>query len=83
MMLSTLFIIPTMTHVNEERICQHVILKSIKINQSRDDALRPFDPKEWQQKTRRIAANSARVSGPVHLSLQGKLFSSANCGLIE
>jgi len=23
------------------------------------------------------------ASGPIHLSLQGKLFSSANCGLVK
>jgi hypothetical protein len=45
--------------------------------------LRPFDPKEWQQKTRRMAANSAPTSGPIHLSLHSKLLSSANCGLVK
>jgi hypothetical protein len=41
------------------------------------DALRPVDTKEWQQKTRRMAANSARVSGPMHQPCTVKLCSSA------
>jgi len=40
------------------------------------DALRPVDTKEWQQKTRRMAANSARVSGPMHLPCTVKRRSS-------
>jgi hypothetical protein len=35
------------------------------------------DIKEWQQKTRRMAANSARVSSPMHLLCTVKLRSSA------
>ena len=38
---------------------------------------RDSDTKEWQQKTRRMAANSARVSGPMYLPCTVKLRSSA------
>jgi len=29
------------------------------------------------------APYKAPASGPIHLSLQGKIFSSANCGLVK
>jgi len=47
------------------------------------DELRPVDTKEWQQKTRRMAANSAPASEPIHQSLHSKLLSSANFGLVK
>jgi hypothetical protein len=47
------------------------------------DALRPVDTKEWQQKTRRIAANSARVSDPMHLTCTVKLRSSVLYGQVK
>ena len=39
--------------------------------------------KQRGKKTRGMAANSAPTSGPIHLSLHSKLFSSANCGLVK
>jgi hypothetical protein len=34
-------------------------------------------------KNAQMEANSAPASGPIHLSLEGKIFSSANCSLVQ